>query len=181
MAHGVSSRRKGSPGSKSQCAPHFPVLHKIDYRTLACSRKVDLSHLSKVRMSPCPSGRGVARHGMGRKARRSPCRRRLGPNPACRRKSLTAGPVRPAMSDVSDLPGPASASQATLQTTFQLVDNVRDNGTARKFRPLPHLSCPKRRARRPASPDPARATGWQRFPGSWPGAHPTISGPATLQ
>ena len=56
--------------------PFFPKSHgkpRVDDRPVLsdiifinhnglCKRKVELSHLSKVRMSPCPSGMGVDFH-----------------------------------------------------------------------------------------------------------------------
>ena len=52
----------------------YLVLHNYYYRAFACKRKVELSHLSKVRMSPCLFRKGVGRHGMGadERARSSP-------------------------------------------------------------------------------------------------------------
>lgn len=80
--------------------------------------------------------------GLGRKARRSPGCRSGNRDPTCRRMSLTAGPGRPAIYEVSALPGPAlhgSSDTSTLHAkrhsnllTTSTSQGVRHSAPARR-------------------------------------------------
>lgn len=54
---------KGENGGAKDChgggRTNGFILHNLYYATNICKGKVDLSHLSKVRMSPCPPGKGA--------------------------------------------------------------------------------------------------------------------------